>query len=284
VKTLLLSVVFAAAPLKVGVTLHPVYSWARGVTQGLPVEVVPVISGDVDVGAYQPQPQDVARLADIDVLLVNGLGHDDFVDGLLKASGNTRCVTVKLNEGLPILPVHQGTAPNSHTFLSLGLAAQQTHRLARALEAVKPEWGPMLRRNASAYTRRLRALRDEARTALASVSAPRVMTVHDGYAYLLQELGVTLAGVVEPAHGIVPSARELEDVVRLVRDERVDVVLAEENFAPAPLEVLAQAGARVVVVTHIAVGAFSAERFETEMRANLSALTGALTRTKTKTR
>lgn len=273
---LVLLALAAAPPLKVGVTLHPYYSWTANVAAGLPLEVRPVLPGEVDVGSYQPRPQDVAKLADLDALVVNGIGHDDFIADMLKASGNAKCRVIKPNDTTPLLKSLHGGAVNSHTFISFSNAIQQTYVIARALGELRPELRAKLQANASAYVKRLRALQADALRRLAGAPHARVITVHDGYAYLLQELGVELAGVVEPAHGLVPSAAELGEVVKLIQRERVKAVLAEDTF-PAPLlAVLEKAGAQVTVISHIATGAYTPERFEQEMKKNADALATAL--------
>lgn len=274
----LLCLIVAAAPLKVGVTLHPYYSWTAQVTKGLPVELVAVVPGDVDIGSYQPRPQDVATLTTLDVLVENGLGHDAFLDEMVRAAGNESLTRIRLNEGTPLLWTHAGAAPNSHTFLSMGNAALQSYALARALAQLRPEWRPTLERNAAAFAKRLRAMRASTVSALSTVKQRRVITVHDGYAYLLQELGLEVAGVVEPAHGLLPSASELGDVVQLLKARQVSVVFSEETFPPAMATVLEEAGARVVVVSHIATGAFTPERFEVELQRNLDAIVQVMTR------
>ncbi|MBL8920169.1 MAG: zinc ABC transporter substrate-binding protein [Myxococcaceae bacterium] len=276
--TLACLALLTAAPLKVGVTLHPYFSWTSQVTKGLPVEVVPVVPGDVDVGSYQPRPQDVAVLTTLDVLVENGLGHDAFLDEMVRAAGNPRLVRVRLNEATPRLVTKDGDGPNSHTFLSLGNAMAQSYTLARALAEVRPDWRRQLEANAATYAKRLRTLRAGAVRALAPVKERRVVTVHDGYSYLLQELGLELAAVVEPAHGLLPSAGELAEVVRLLQAKQARVVFSEESFPPAMAEVLREAGAQVVVVSHIATGDFTPERFEVELQQNLDAIIGAMTR------
>lgn len=268
----------ASAPLKVGVTLHPYYSWAAQVTRGLPVELVPVVPGDVDIGSYQPRPQDVATLATLDVLVENGLGHDAFLDEMVRAAGNARLTRVRLNEGTPLLRSQGSVAPNSHTFLSLGNAAAQSYTLARALAALRPEWRQALEANAAGYARRLRGLRAQTVTRLGGVTLRRVVTVHDGYAYLLQELGLEQAAVVEPAHGLLPSAAELAEVVTLLKAREAAVVLSEASFPEAMAKVLAEAGARVAVVSHVATGEFTAARFEDDMRQNLDVIVQVMTR------
>lgn len=274
--SVVLAVAVSATPLKVGVTLHPYYSWTAKVAAGLPIEVRAVLPGDVDAGNYQPRPEDVAKLADLDVLVVNGIGHDDFITAMLTASGNKRCRVVKPNDTTALLKGAHGEAVNSHTFLSFTNAVTQTYVIARALGEARPELAPALQKNASAYAKSLRAMKADALKRLANATETRVITVHDGYSYLLQELGLELAGVVEPAHGLVPSAAELGEVVKLVQREKVKVVLAEESFPKPLLDVLAKAGARVTVISHIATGAFAPERFEKEMQANVDALVTAL--------
>src|SRR5262249_37739501 len=98
------------------------------------------------------------------------------------------------------------------------------------------------------------------------------------YSYLCQEFGIEVAGVVEPAHGLVPSAAELGEIVELVKREKIQVVLSEESFPDKLLQVLRDAGGvRVYVITHIASGEYTADKFEKEMAKNADTLVAALT-------
>ena len=273
---LLFALAAAPPPLQVGVTLQPYYSWTASLAAGLPIDVIAVLPGEVDPGNYQPRPADVARLEHLDVLVINGLGHDDFITGMLEASGNTHCKVLRINAATALLQSHDGGAVNSHTFLSFTNAIQQTYLLARTLSEQRPALAPALQKNATAYAGALRAQRKAAVQALAHARTRRVITVHDGYGYLLQELGLELVDVVEPAHGLLPSAAELSAVLGRLDAEPVKVVLAEAQFPPALLELLEQHGARVVTVSHIAVGRYEAGRFQREMQANVDALVAAL--------
>ncbi|MBM4279781.1 MAG: ABC transporter substrate-binding protein [Deltaproteobacteria bacterium] len=278
--------VAAAAPLRVGVTLHPYHSWVHNVVQGTDVVVVPVLPGDVDVDAYQPRADDIAILASLDVLVRNGLGHDAVADAMVAAANNPRLLVVDINAETATLPAAhgkgKGKGKNSHTFLSLTNAVQQSALLARVLGqrlaqgGAPPAVAAKLQDNAAAYGKRLRRLLADAQARLKAAPVRRVIAVHDGYGYLLQELGIELVTVVEPAHGLLPSAAELGDVVALVKREGIRVVLAEEQFPAALARPLEQAGAKTFVVSHVATGAFAADRFEREMKRNLDTLVVAL--------
>src|SRR5262245_30289572 len=76
-----------AAPLRIGVTLHPYFSWTMNVIGRLPgYEVRPILPGDIDAGDYQPRPEDIKKLVGLDAIVVNGIGHDDFIMPMIKAS------------------------------------------------------------------------------------------------------------------------------------------------------------------------------------------------------
>jgi zinc transport system substrate-binding protein len=86
-----------------------------------------------------------------------------------------------------------------------------------------------------------------------------------------------VAGVVQPAHGLTPSAAELRDMVKLLRREQIKVVFSEESFAPGLLKVLNdEAGVKVYVISHIASGQFTADKFEKEMQKNVDTMIRAL--------
>jgi len=267
-----------AALLKIGVTLHPYYSWTANVVGKLPgYEVRALLPGDIDAGDYQPRPQDIKRLADLDVVIVNGIGHDDFIFPMLKASGNTRATVIRINAETPMIRAGRGTGVNSHTFISFSNAIQQTYFIQRALARLRPQDAGALQQNASEYARRLRTIKAKAASQLADAKITRVVTVHDGYGYLLQEFGLEVAGVVQPSHGLTPSAAELRDMVALLKREKITVVFSEATFPEPLLKVLRdEAGVNVYIISHIASGPFTADRFEREMQQNADTMIRAL--------
>jgi zinc transport system substrate-binding protein len=266
------------APLRIGVTLHPYYSWTANVIEGVPgMSVANVLPGEVDAGNYQPSPSDISKIAKLDVLIVNGIGHDDFIGDMVKSSGNTQLATININDGTPLIKGGHGEAKNSHTFISFTNAIAQTRLIAAKLGELRPQHAEKLRANAQAYVTRLRSVLGTASEQLAKAKVKKVVTVHDGYTYLLQELGIALGGVVQPAHGLVPSAKELGEMIELMKKESVSVVLTEEDFPEKLLATLREATkARVYVIGHVATGEYTAGKFEAEMRTNADTLVKAL--------
>jgi zinc transport system substrate-binding protein len=272
--------------IKIGVTLHPYYSWTKNIIGTLPgYEVRSILPGEIDAGDYQPRPDDIKKLVDLDAIVVNGIGHDDFIQPMIRAAGNKKLVVIRPNETTP--QIHalgpgsgqavRGNSVNAHTFISFTNAIQQTYAIQRAIAALRPQDAAALQRNAGEYARRLRLIKSKAAQQLAKAKITRVVTVHDGYGYLLQEFGLEVAGVVQPAHGLTPSAAELRDMVKLLQREKIRVVFSEETFPQPMLKVLQdEGGARVYVITHIASGEYTADKFEREMQKNVETMIRAL--------
>jgi len=213
---------------------------------------------------------------------------------MLQASGNKDVKLINPNKGLPLIPYDRGryhghdkekleeeaakpVAYNPHTFLSLTGAVQQVYTLARELSELLPGHTKELRDNARAYARRLRRMKADASEKLASAGITRVATVHDGYSYLLQEFSIEVVAVIEPAHGIQPSARELAETIEAIKNAQTPVVLSELNFPPEYVDLIRNAtGVRVYAFDHMSTGEYAADRFETSMRANLDTLIKAL--------
>ena len=277
VAALLFAATASAQPrptLKIGVTLHPYYSWAANVVGTLPgYEVRSILPGEIDAGDYQPRPEDIKKLMDLDAIVINGIGHDDFINPMIKASGNKKLVIIRVNESTPQIHAAHGSGVNSHTFISFTNAIQQTYAIQKAIAALRPSDAAALQANAADYARRLRQIKARAATALADAKINRVVTVHDGYGYLLQEFGLEIAGVVQPQHGLTPSAGELKDMVALLKREKIRVVFSEDTFPPALLKVLRdEAGVKVYTITHIASGAYTPDKFEKEMQRNVDTM------------
>ena len=73
------------------------------------------------------------------------------------------------------------------------------------------------------------------------------------------------------------TSTELRDMVRLLQREKIKVVFTEETFPTQMLRVLRdEAGVKVYIISHIASGPFTADRFERDMQINVDTMIRAL--------
>lgn len=265
--------VLLAAVLRVGVTLHPYYSWASCVG-GNALVVVPIVPPSSDPHSFQPRPEDLAAVSTLDAVVENGLGHDAFLEPMLRAAGRERLPRLLLNSNVPLLPGASGGA-NSHSFLSITASSQQIQRLAKELGRIDPAHADLYAENARVYVKRLRGLLAGALRRLEGkdLSKVHIATVHDGYGYLFSELGLRVEAVVQARHGVEPSARQLADTIERIKAARVNLLFTEMGLDRSYVDTIEkESGCRLRRLTHIAGGLYSPERFEKDMKANLDAI------------
>ncbi|MET0292955.1 MAG: zinc ABC transporter substrate-binding protein [Steroidobacteraceae bacterium] len=272
-----------AARLKVGITLHPYYSFVANIV-GDRADVVPLIDADANPHGYTPQPSDMVRMTSLDVLVVNGIGHDTWAFDILDAAGMRKKLTlIYANDGVSLIPV--AGAPNGekvvnpHTFISTTAAIQQIYTIARRLGELDAPNATFYRDNARRYATQIRKLRSEfdAKITQADLSKFRCATMHSGYDYILQELGLQVSAVIEPRHGVEPTARQLAETIDRIKAAKVNVLFAEKYFASKLSDTIRQAtGVRMYSISHISSGKYTPEKFVEEMRENLTTIATAI--------
>ena len=105
----------------------------------------------------------------------------------------------------------------------------------------------------------------------------RVATIHGAYDYLLREFGLEVSAVVEPAHGMEPSAAQLKSMVDRLRSQNIRVLFAEQDNPTGFVQTLVrETGVRVYSLTHISHGPYTADKFEKDMAFNLDAVVRAI--------
>lgn len=273
-----------ARRLRVGVTLHPYYSYVANVV-GDVAEVVPVIPAGFNPHAYEPRSEDIKRIGSLDVIVLNGVGHDDFAGRMIAASEKPALPVIEANAQVPLLPAvgagrgMSGKVVNPHTFLSVTASISQVNTIARELGKLDPANAAAYTSNARAYAQKLRRLRADALGQL--VKSPgagfRIATIHGAYDYLLREFGLEVAAVVEPAHGIEPSPAQLKGTIDQIRALDVKVIFSEMDFPSAYVDTIRrETGVRLYALTHISHGPYTAEKFEQEIARNLATVVRAI--------
>jgi zinc transport system substrate-binding protein len=273
-----------AKTLKVGITLHPYYSFVANIV-GDRAQIVPLIDADANPHGYAPQPADMIRMMSMDVLVVNGIGHDSWAFEILDAAGmRDKLKLIYANDGVSLIPVAGDPSGekvvNPHTFVSTTAAIQQVYTIARELGELDPDNAKFFRDNARRYALEIRKLRSEfdAKIAGADLSKFRCAMMHSGYDYILQELGLQVTAVIEPRHGVEPTARQLAETIDRIKAANVNVLFAEKYFASKLSDTIREAtGVKMYSISHISSGEYTPQKFVEEMRENLTTLATAIT-------
>ena len=275
---------FSYAKLRVGVTLQPYYSFVSNIV-GDKMEVVPAIRGDIyDVHNYKARPEDIKKMATLNILVVNGIGHDEFIYGIVRSARmGGKIKIINANKGVSLMPVSgmrtKTRVMNPHSFISITSSIQQIYTIARELGQIDPANKAYYNKNAQVYAQKLRNMKAAAITKVNHLKNlnMRVATSHAGYDYLLSEFGLRVRAVIEPAHGVEPSASDIKAIIDTIKRDKIDVVFVDAQ-APNKYSTTIQkaTGVRIRSLSHMSRGAYTKDGFERFMKYNLDSLTSAM--------
>ncbi len=274
-----------ARRLKVLATFLPVYCLTANVAGDL-AEVDHLLPAGAEPHDFQFTPRDMKKLVSADVLVMNGLGIESWLDRIVESPDAPKII-VRAADGLKgelitseryLEPGGSPTsaeplAPNPHIWLDPQLAAHAVTNILVALQQADPARASGYERNARAYLEKLARLQSDLVEGTAPYKGRAIVTFHDAFPYFARRCGLRIVGVVEKQADVEPSPRYLSELHGVIQHEHVSVVFAETQSAPQLVEQMGKDyNVNIATLDTIETGEFTPEAYETAMRKNLREL------------
>jgi ABC-type Zn uptake system ZnuABC Zn-binding protein ZnuA len=205
-----------------------------------------------DVHTFEPRPSDIRAVAQAQLLVMNGLGLDDWLERTISNASAQGTPLLKLGEGLPGVTLLPGETPdtqNPHLWMDVAYAELYVNRIADGLAQVDPRHAAAYHQQAAAYNAQLQSLDAEIRARIASIPEAnrRIVTFHPAFPYYARAYGITVVGTAVQAPGQEPSAQYTAQLIDEIRSEHVRAIFSEAQFPPNLVDQLsAETGVKVV--------------------------------------
>lgn len=217
-----------------------------------------LVGPDSDAHVYEPKPADAIALARANVVLVNGLLFEGFLQRLVEASGTEATVAV-LSDDADILndpdgghyhyvngEAHFHAAPDDpHAWQSVANARLYVENIVKAFCSADEEGCETYKANAQVYLDELTVLDADIRQAMDAVPADRRVAVvaHNAFRYFERDYGVSFLAPQSVSTESEASAADVASLIREIREHRAVAVFAE-NIADTRLvaQIAAEAG------------------------------------------
>lgn len=217
---------------------------------------------------YALTPQDMRKLAKADVIIINGLGMEDFLDGAIPRV-NRKALVVDSSKGVKgLLPFRDSEeecsehghehrhehkhehAWNEHLFAAPGTAAELVRRIAEELSVKFPEDSVKFSANAKKYREALLNLDKEYRAFGKSIPAEKrnIAVQHGIFDYLASALGLHVTEYLQPHTGSEPSAAQIREMTAHLKRHGASAILAEKNY-PSKVTDLVSRETKIPVLT-----------------------------------
>jgi ABC-type Zn uptake system ZnuABC Zn-binding protein ZnuA len=233
------------------------------------VHVESLIPLGIDPHAFEPTPQDIIRVADSNVLIMNGAGLEVFLDKLLQNAGGSRLV-IDASKGLALRqireselvvleehaedehtaddPAHMG---DPHFWLDPDKVVRYVENIRDGLSQADPAGAEIYKSNAAAYIEKLKALDAKIKMQVDSIPAAdrKLVTDHDTLGYYADRYGFEIVGMLIPSFTSAEqsSARQLAELIDRIKSTRARAIFLDVGTNPQLADQVAKdAGVRVI--------------------------------------
>lgn len=257
---------------------------------GSHVAVTTLVGPDSDAHGFSPSPADARKLAEADIVFVNGLELEGWLDRLIRASG-TRAPVVVATTGLtPIqaLDGHDhgdgagGHAADPHAWQNVANVRIYVANIRDGLTKIDPAQAAAYQDAAAAYLAKLDSLDRDVRATIATIPPEnrRIITTHDAFGYFAAAYGLRFIAPQGISTDSEASPRDVAAIIRQIRRDRVPAVFLENISDPRQMEQIArESGARIggkVYSDALSGPDGSAPTYIDMMRANVRAFAASL--------
>ena len=281
----------AASKLRVVATIPDLKALTEALGGDL-VDVETLARGTQNAHEVEIKPSLMLKLRRADVLVVNGLDLDNWVDLLVHGANNPNVVRgsnsfIDASRGVPVLEVPSTRVDrsmgdvhplgNPHYTLDPGLAPIITANIVDGLGRVAPQHRPALDRNRQKFLGQVEEGMARWAKMLEPFKGTKVVVYHPQWIYFLTRFGLVEDGWVEERPGIPPSPGHLTRLVRRMKDDRVPVLIyAAWNDRALANRVAAEAGAKPVLLAPLVGGVKGVDSYIGTFDYNVKTLAEAL--------
>jgi zinc/manganese transport system substrate-binding protein/manganese/iron transport system substrate-binding protein len=223
------------------------------------ITVTQLIQPNQSSHSYDPSAADLTALARADVLVINGVGLEEWLGDAIDASG-FHGVTIAGDEGISVehskahgtddhagstdAAAHDHDTGNPHIWTAVANAERMVGTIADGLAGADPAHAAAIRANADAYQQKLGALDAWIHENMDAVPANERLLVsnHDAFGYFTAAYGITYVGSIIPSFddNAEPSAAEIDDLVAAIRTTGVKAVFSEASINPKAANTIAR--------------------------------------------
>jgi len=220
------------------------------------VKVESLLPIGADPHSYQPTPQDVAKIEQSKLLIINGAEYEHFLESLLENAGGERNI-IEASSGLRLrtdAESEQGVDP--HLWLDPNNVIIYVENIREGLTHFDPDGAAIYQSNADAYVAKLEALDAWIDEQVSQIPPERrlLVTNHEALGYFAERYGFTVIGAVVPSvsSDASTSAGQMAELIEQIKSSGTPAIFLDEVENPALAEQIAdETGVKVVADLHL---------------------------------
>ncbi|MFN8399558.1 MAG: zinc ABC transporter substrate-binding protein [Anaerolineales bacterium] len=219
------------------------------------VQVQSLLPVGADPHAYQAAPSDVSKIANSDVLILNGLEYEHFIEPLLENAGGEHFI-ITATDGLTPNQIESEEASGEmvvdpHMWLDVNRATHYVENIRDGLIQADPEGAETYKANAATYIAQLLDLDQWIWEQVQTIPAEHrlLVTNHEAMGYFAERYGFTVVGSILPSFSSEAgvSAQEIAAAIESVKSSGAPAIfLGEVENTDLADQIASETGVKVV--------------------------------------
>lgn len=255
--------------LTIVATFYPPAEFASQITKDK-FKVINITSGGVEPHDFEPSPQDIVKIQNADLLIINGNDFDHWAEELVEE--NKEINSINLSE---YITSELGDDP--HFWLDPVHAIVLVKAISEQIIEIDPEKEEFYIENTNKYIGELNKLDQDFRFGLENCSQRKIVVSHDAFEYLGDRYNIELINISGITPEEEPSAMKLAEISDKVKEYNIKYIFYETLVSPNLANTIAQeTGADTLVLDPIEglsnEDVLAGENYLTIMRNNLNNL------------
>ena len=258
--------------LKIVTSFYPMYIIAENITEGAEnIELVNM--ADVNVGClhdYTLTTEDMKKVENADIFIMNGLGMESFIDKVISANTNMEVIDSSTNMQNIILDVN---GVNAHIWTSIDNYILQVENIAEGLIQKDEANAEKYKANADVYIEKLEELKNSYSNELQELNGKKAICLNEAFAYLGQDLRLDMTMVETNHEESTMSAEMLRSIIDEIKNENIQVIIIDKNDSKTNAETIAnETGAKIYELNSGLTGSTDKDSYINAMEDNLELL------------
>ena len=272
----LLTSMFTQKRLSIAVTFNAMEELTKAIVKEV-ADVSLIIPEGMEPHEAEPTPQNLAFLANADVLIYNGLGMEFYLEKVLKAVNNKNLVLVEATKGVKPIMIedhdededededeehedhhheeeehhhhhhHGNTDP--HAWLSLQASRIMVKNIEATLSKLDKKNAKTYSKNANLYIKSIDKLYSEYAKKFKNLKNKTLVTSHAAFAYLCRDFGLVQNSITDVFAEGEPNAKQLVELVEYCKKHGVKTIFSEEVANQALAQTLSnEVGGKVIKI------------------------------------
>lgn len=202
-----------------------------------------ITQAGAEIHGYQPNPRDIVRAQDADLILWNGLNLELWFEQFFQNLSDVPSAT--LTDGITPLSITEGEydgKPNPHAWMGLSNALVYVDNIRDAFVEHDPDNADIYRANADAYKAEITAAIAPLRDAVLALPADQrwLVTCEGAFSYLIADFDMQELYLWPMNADAQGTPQQVRKVIDGVRDNNIRAVFCESTVDQAPAKQVAR--------------------------------------------